>query len=168
MDGLSINYTFVAGDDWQVAGGTKTGAGQHSFKSVVSDKQRLVWSMPFEIIYRSMTPYGWPQIVLECRSRDNDGDAYVRAYGCAHVPIKPGRHTKQVRMFTPLAKDKCAEFFGLFHSSSGMVIDEPEMIAKALGREVGRVNGDGKVTITINVTERNMVKHGYVNTTNKK
>ena len=71
-------------------------------------------------------------------------------------------------MFTPIAKNKCAEFFGIFNASNGMVIDDPEMIAKAMGREVGRVKGDGKVTIQINVTERNMVKHGYVNTINKK
>lgn len=49
-----------------------------------------------------------------------------------------------------------------------MVIDDPELIAKAYGREVGRVRGDGKVTLRVNVTERNMVKHGYVNTTTKK
>jgi len=44
-----------------------------------------------------------------------------------------------------------------------MVIDSPDMIAKAYGREVARVGAGGKVTVTINLTERNMMHHGYVN-----
>ncbi len=32
LDGLAIKYTFVAGPDWNLAGGVKSGAGQHSFK----------------------------------------------------------------------------------------------------------------------------------------
>jgi hypothetical protein len=43
-----------------------------------------------------------------------------------------------------------------------MVIDSPDMIAKAYGREVARVGAGGKVTVTINLTERNMMHHGYV------
>lgn len=34
LDGLAIRYNFVAGNDWNLAGGSKTGAGQHSFKGV--------------------------------------------------------------------------------------------------------------------------------------
>ena len=66
-------------------------------------------------------------------------------------------------MFMPVEKNnKCNEFFGVFKPSEGMVIDDPEMIAKAYGREVARVGAGGKVTVTINLTERNMMHHGYV------
>ena len=32
-DGLAVKYDFVAGADWNVAGGEKSGTGQHAFKS---------------------------------------------------------------------------------------------------------------------------------------
>lgn len=92
----------------------------------------------------------------------------MRAYGCTHVPIQPGIHKKTVRMFTPIEHSRCLEFFGSFKEGSGLFIDDPEMIAKATGREVSRVKAGGKVTVTMHVTERNMVRHGYVVTTQKK
>ena len=36
-----------------------------------------------------------------------------------------------------------------------MVIDDPELIAKGQGREIARVKAGGKITVSINVTERN-------------
>ena len=65
-------------------------------------------------------------------------------------------------MFTPIANNSCTEFFGIFKDGSGMLIDDPELIAKAQGREIARVKAGGKVTLTINVTERNMQCHGFV------
>ena len=59
LDGLALDYKFIAGNDWQVAGGHDQGKGQHSFKQS-KGKQAMVWNLPFEITYRSMTPYGWP------------------------------------------------------------------------------------------------------------
>ena len=75
LDGLAIQYHFVAGVDWNMAGGLEKGAGQHSFKGAAQKgvKQKLVWNLPFEITYRSMTPYGWPQIVLYCTEKDSEG-----------------------------------------------------------------------------------------------
>jgi hypothetical protein len=67
-------------------------------------------------------------------------------------------------MFTPIANNKCSEFFGVFKDGNGMLIDDPELIARAQGREVARVKAGGKVTLSINVTERNMKKHGFVAT----
>ena len=67
-------------------------------------------------------------------------------------------------MFTPIANNTCREFFGIFKDGNGMLIDDPELIAKAQGREVARVKAGGKVTLSINVTERNMKKHGFVTT----
>jgi len=65
------------------------------------------------------------------------------------------------------------EFFGFFKEgvdkrSGGVHIDAPELIAKADGREVSRVKAGGKVTVTMHVTQRNMERHGYITTNNKK
>ena len=150
-DGLAVKYDFVAGPDWNIAGGDKSGQGQHAFKSSYGSvhAQRIVWNLPFEVTYRSMNPHGWPQIVIYCTYLDSDGDEYVKAYGCTHVPIQPGIVQKTVRMFTPIEHNRCLEFFGRFREGTGLFIDDPELIAKAQGREISRVKAGGKVTFSM-------------------
>ena len=112
----------------------------------------MVWNLPFEITFRSMNPHGWPQIVIYCTAKDSDGDDFVRAYGCTHIPITPGTVNKQVRMFTPIVHSSCHEFFGLFKEGEGLFIDDPSLVSKAVGREVSRVKGGGKISLTISST----------------
>jgi len=112
LDGLAIKYAFVSGDDWQVASGIQEGHGQFAFKSSATHK-KMAWNLPFEITYRSMTPAGWPQLVLTCIRRESDGQENVVAYGASHVPIQPGVHDKRIRMFSPLETGTLSEYFGL-------------------------------------------------------
>ena len=127
-----------------------------------------MWNLPFECTFRSMTPYGWPQLVLYCTAKDAKGKESVRAYGCTHMPIEPGTHVKTVRMFSPIASNTCMEFFGVFKDGDGLMIDDPELIARAQGREVARVKAGGKVTLSISITERNMKNHGFICSTRDK
>ena len=155
LDGLAVKYHFVAGSaDWSLAGGDEKGAGQSAFKSSYghSTSNRIIWNLPFEAMYRSMNPHGWPQIVIYCTAVDTFGKEYVKAYGCTHVPIQPGIVQKTIRMFTPIEQNRCLEFFGSFQEGAGLFIDDPTLIAKATGREITRVKASGKVTITMNVT----------------
>jgi len=71
-------------------------------------------------------------------------------------------------MFTPIEHNRCLEFFGHFREGTGLFIDDPELIAKAQGREISRVKAGGKVTFTMQVTQRNMQRHGYVTDTDEK
>ena len=61
-DGLAVKYDFVSGPDWNLAGGEKSGQGQHAFKSGYGNttSNRMVWNLPFEATFRSMNPHGWP------------------------------------------------------------------------------------------------------------
>ena len=95
-----------------------------------------------------MNPHGWPQIVIYCTGVDADGEEYVKAYGCTHVPIQPGMVQKTIRMFQPIEQNKCLEFFGSFKEGSGLFIEDPMIIAKAHGRDHTRVKAGGKVTVT--------------------
>lgn len=54
-----------------------------------------------------MTPFGWPQIVVYCTSKDFSGEEVVRAYGSIHVPCQPGISKKIVRMFQPIETNGC-------------------------------------------------------------
>ena len=63
LDGLSIKYAFVAGDDWQLANGQEEGFGQFAFKAGSSSEngqRKIVWNLPYEVQFRSMNPAGWP------------------------------------------------------------------------------------------------------------
>ena len=71
-------------------------------------------------------------------------------------------------MFTPIAQNRCLEFFGIFKDGNGMVIDDPELIAKGSGREIARVKAGGKVKVSIHTTQRNFERHGYLSETIKK
>lgn len=76
-------------------------------------------------------------------------------------------------MFTPLEQNSFYEFFGQFKEggtkNKGTVhLDAPELIAKAEAREVSRVKAGGKVTVSLHVTQRNMERHGFITTNNKK
>jgi B9 domain-containing protein 1 len=115
-----------------------------------------------------MTPFGWPQLVIYCTTKNSEGEDMVKAYGSIHVPIEPGMHKKTVRMFSPISGNSCMEFFGVYPEGSGIFIDQPELIARAEGREVSRVKAGGKITVSLHVTQRNMARHGYITTNNKK
>jgi B9 domain-containing protein 1 len=173
LDGLQVHYSFVAGEDWGLSDGVAMSSGQYGFKGQGSKLKKIIWNLPFEVTYRTMTPFGWPQIVIYCTSKDTKGEDKVEAYGSIHVPIQPGTHKKTIRMFSPLESNSFYEFFGFFKegssSNKGIVhLDAPEIIARADGREVSRVKAGGKVTVSMQITQRNMERHGYITTNNKK
>jgi B9 domain-containing protein 1 len=87
--------------------------------------------------------------VVYCTGRDFSGKEIVKAYGSVHVPIQPGVHDKTMRMFAPLENNRFYEFFGIFKEGSGVHIDQPELIANAVGRDVSRVKAGGKLKISM-------------------
>ena len=124
----------------------------------------MVWNLPFEITLRSMTPTGWPQLVIYCIGKSSKGEEFVKAYGSQHVPVAPGVHNKKIRMFSPIDIGTMAEFFGIYTESAGLPshISNPQAIANPDGREYSRVMATGKVSVTLNVTQRNLGRHGYL------
>ena len=60
LDGLQAHYSFVCGEDWGKADGEISGVGQYAFKGQGSQLKKIIWNLPFEITYRTMTPFGWP------------------------------------------------------------------------------------------------------------
>ena len=71
-------------------------------------------------------------------------------------------------MFSSINSNSFLEFLGFYKEGGGLFIDAPELIAKAEGREISRVKAGGKIHVTMQITERNMERHGYITTNNKK
>ena len=69
LDGLSVKFDFLAGDQWRISKGLETGISQHGFKSSGQNK-RIVWNFPFELTYASLDVQGWPQLVIYLSGKD--------------------------------------------------------------------------------------------------
>ena len=74
LDGLQVHYHFVCGEDWTLANGMQNNTGQFAFKGQGRGLSRMVWNLPFEVTFRTMTPFGWPQLVIYCTTKDSDGE----------------------------------------------------------------------------------------------
>ena len=111
-----------------------------------------------------MNPFGWPQLVVYCMGQSSSGHEFVKAYGSIHVPVTPGVHNKQIRMFSPLETGTIAEFFGINRESEGLStqISNPQAIANPDGRQYSRVMATGKIAVSLNITQRNLGRHGYL------
>ena len=71
MDGLQAHYSFVTGEDWSMADGVTAGVGQYAFKGQGNKLKKIIWNLPFEVTYRTMNPFGWPQLVVYLTSKDS-------------------------------------------------------------------------------------------------
>lgn len=58
-DGICSKYDFIAGTDWQIIEGNRSGVSQHSYKSQQTNR-RVVWNYPFELAFSSYNVSGWP------------------------------------------------------------------------------------------------------------
>ncbi len=120
-----------------------------------------MWNFPIEVVYRSLNPYGWPQLVLTCSGKDFLGRENNYAYGCTHIPTIPGRHERLIRMFAPVSSSWLVRMLAWLSGTYAEYISAPKTLAEAEGREVTRVRAEGVVKVVFQVTLRNMDKYGY-------
>ena len=160
-DGIAIKYDFVVGNRWRLIEGSESAISQHAFKSQGVNK-RIVWNFPFELTYASTNVKEWPQIVIYATGKDFAGREFIEGYGSTHVPTQPGRHTRYVRMFSPISSSVLSRFIGWFVGHQAEYKDAPNLIAKGNGREVTRVKSGGLVKINFQITQRNLEKYGYM------
>lgn len=117
--------------------------------------------MPFECSFRSLNPYGWPQIVVTCVCPDFLGREVVKGYGVVHVPTQPGRHERTIQIFSPLTSSIILKFFGIMVGQRAEIINAPKVVASGEGREITRTKSEGTLKIVFQVTLRDMEKFGY-------
>lgn len=58
-DGICAKYDFIAGTDWSIVEGNRTGVSQHAYKSQ-STNRKVVFNYPFELAFRAHNVSGWP------------------------------------------------------------------------------------------------------------
>ena len=159
-DGIAVKYQFVYDTPWSIEKGNTIGISQHSYKSQGINK-RVVWNFPFEISFKSNKIVNWPQIVLYCSHKDFAGREVMVAYGSVHVPIQPGIHWRNVKMFKPKWTSYVDSWIGWLTGKKLEYIDAPKSIAKGEGRVLTRVKPYGILKINFQITEKNFTIQGY-------
>lgn len=59
FDGICSKYDFIAGADWHIVEGNRSGVSQHAYKSQQTNR-KVVWNYPFELAFRAHNVSGWP------------------------------------------------------------------------------------------------------------
>lgn len=165
---IKTKYEFVAGEKWEKEDGkvtdetqfSCTGEGLYNYYS---------YGHHFEISYRSIDPFGWPQLVLNCCSIDEDGNEVVKGYGCVHVPASTGRHVRKVHIFNVT---DVSSFWDKFcggrvtfceePEKSSKVNNTPKVISSGQGRDISRAVCEGWINVIFQIGFRDMDKFGLV------
>lgn len=121
----------------------------------------MVWNLPFELSYRSLNPYGWPQLVITCYSPNFLGRDLIKGYGVVHIPTQPGRHERTVHIFSPITSSVISNFLGLLDGQKAELKNAPKVIASGDGREITRTKSEGTIKVIFQITLRDMDKFGY-------
>lgn len=119
--------------------------------------------MQFEVSFRSINPYGWPQIVLTCGTVNSDGKEIAKGYGCIHVPASTGRHERIVHIFSTTNDNSFwSKYFGSFASNEIPVKTPAKEISSGEGREISRAKCEGWLKVVFQVSFRDMNQFGFI------
>ena len=161
---IKIKYEFVSGETWQKEDGLVKGNTQYSCKGE-GLYNYYSYGQNFEISYRSINAFGWPQLVLNCFTIDSDGNEIVKGYGCVHVPTSTGRHVRKVHIFKSTENSSFWDKFFGNHLSLGEKNNEvtnPKVISSGQEREISRASCEGFVNIVFQVVFRDVEKFGLI------
>ena len=166
-DPIKAKYDFVAGEGWEKEDGAINGETQYSCKGEGLYNHHS-YSQHFEISYRSINPFGWPQLVLNCFSVDNNGNETVKGYGCVHVPTSTGRHERRVNIFHATENFNIwSKFFGnnlcgCGNQQNNEISNTPKVISSGQGREISRATCEGWINVVFQVAFRDIEKFGLI------
>ncbi|CAG9310893.1 unnamed protein product [Blepharisma stoltei] len=158
-DLLKIKYTFVAGSEWELIYGDGKGESQYARKTTGIGE--TTWNLSFDVGYRSLSPAGWPQLVIELLGPSYSGGETLKGYGCIHIPTSPGRYERFARIFCPVRETWWTWLKGKLFGPDCDLAEEPSEIASGEGREVTSVYYIGNIKIIFEVIQRNMARFGY-------
>jgi len=161
---IKIKYEFISGEAWENEDGLKNGETQYSCKGE-GLYNYYSYGQQFEISYRSINPFGWPQLVINCFTIDSEGNEIIKGYGCVHVPTSPGRHVRKIHIFKSTKNTNCLDqFFGthFFGTEKNNEVTNPKVISSGLEREISRASCEGFVNVVFQVVFRDIEKFGLI------
>ncbi|KAK2962263.1 putative flagellar basal body component [Blattamonas nauphoetae] len=156
FDNVHAHYSFKKGSKWQYTGGIEEGNTQMGSKAFSGpNRNTIVWNFPIEIQFSSVSPSGWPQLIVTVYGLNWLGRDIIVGTGCVHLPVGPGSHELAIPLFKP--KDSSG-----FHSLHSLITGtlpefrDPHFASLTTQRSVVRTQSTGFVRVVLNVTFRNM------------
>jgi B9 domain-containing protein 1 len=130
---IRCEFAFVTGPEWEVIYGDRTGKSQFARES--SGLGKIIWNLGFDVGFRTLSPGGWPQLVLTFIGTNSRGADVVRGYACIHIPTVPGRHERFVRAFCPVRDGFWNSVKVWLNGPECDLADRPETVAGGEGSE---------------------------------
>lgn len=96
---LFCRYDVVAGPDWELVSGMRSGITQSAQPE--EDYRTVVFNMPLEFTMKSTNPYGWPQVVFSLYGNNFWNVETNRGYGRVHCPLSGMKRTVRAPLFVP-------------------------------------------------------------------
>lgn len=159
-DLVQLKYSFLAGSEWEMIEGVKSD--QSQFAKKVPGSDIITWNLEFAAGYRSLSPEGWPQLILELTSPTRTENLMQhKGYSCVYIPTIPGTTVKTAKIFCPVKDSWWSLFKSKIFGPRCEIIEDPEQIASCEGREVTSIFYGGDIKIVFHVTQRNFQRFGY-------
>jgi B9 domain-containing protein 1 len=159
---IKAKYEFVFGKDWEKEDGNLRDETQFSCKGD-GTYNYYSYNNQFEISFRSINLYGWPQIVVTCSTINSQGNEVVLGYGCVHVPMCTGRHERKIHIFSLGGESSVwHRWFGKKNEKSLEMIKNPKVISTGEGREISRAKCEGWIKVIFQVSFRDFSKFGFI------
>ncbi|XP_058456944.1 B9 domain-containing protein 1 [Malaya genurostris] len=100
-DGSSLfcRYDVVAGPDWEMVSGMRSGITQSA--KAERDFRTVVFNMPLEFTMKSTNPHGWPQIVFSLYGNNFWNVETNRGYARVHCPLSGTNCTLRAPLLVP-------------------------------------------------------------------
>lgn len=100
-DGSSLfcRYDVVAGPDWELVSGMRSGITQSA--KAEHDYRTVVFNMPLEFTMKSTNPHGWPQIVFSLYGNNFWNVETNRGYARVYCPLSGTKRTIRLPLFVP-------------------------------------------------------------------
>ena len=157
---MQIKYNFITGDEWALIEGVNTCESQFAKRLPGSDI--VTWNLEFSCGYRTLSPNGWPKIVIELKSPTRNPNVMeLKGYSCVFVPTVPGTTIKKAKIFCPVKDTWWSLLKSKVFGPRCEIVEDVQQIAQCEGREVTSVFYGGDIKIVFNVSQRNFKRFGY-------
>ena len=154
-----MKYELVAGENWDFVDGEIGGRSQGG--SVNHNKgEMIVWNIHFGATFRTISLAGYPKLVMGFTGPDDYGKEIIQGYAVCVLPIRPGKHDVSCHIFKPVK----SKYLGLvYESQASDNTKEVDFRAIASGklREISTVEHMGTLTVSVNISHKNVSRFGY-------
>ncbi|XP_055626326.1 B9 domain-containing protein 1 [Toxorhynchites rutilus septentrionalis] len=154
---LFCRYDIVAGPDWELVSGLRSGITQSA--KVDRDYRLVVFNMPIEFTMKSTNPHGWPQIVF-CLYGNNFWNVETnRGYARIHCPLSGLRRTIRAPLFVP-------KFTNIWSAAMSWItginpeMREPKILADGSKHKGLALESYGELVISLQAMSRGCGKMG--------